>query len=52
MTTTPRWLLISTVVLFLALVGLGVYTVLLQAGLSSDLTDVEDKLSADLAAAR
>ena len=46
----PRWYLISTVVLFVSLVGLGVYTAFLQSSLSSDITDVEDRFSADLAA--
>ena len=49
MPSNPRWLWTVIAVLFVALVGLGAYTGLLQARLSSRITDVDDKLSANLA---
>lgn len=50
MAATSRWLLATIVVLFIGLVGLGVYAGLLQASLSSDISHVEESLSTELAA--
>ena len=51
LSNSNRGLLAGMALLLAALVGLGIYTGLLQSRLSSDITNLDQKLSADLATA-